>query len=109
MSAPLVPPFAPAAVYRFDDLDALDAAYAATPPDFTYCRDGHPNARHLSDALTALHGGAWGQVYPSGMAAIAGALLPLVAAGDRVVASDQLYGKTAKLLAGEFSRLGVAT
>jgi cystathionine gamma-synthase len=100
---------APAAVYTFTDLDALDAAYGATPPDFTYCRDGHPNARFLSDALTKLHGGAWGQLFPSGMAAVAGALVPLVKAGSHVVASNQLYGKSTKLLAGELSRFGVPT
>jgi cystathionine beta-lyase/cystathionine gamma-synthase len=109
MSTPLVPPLAPSAVYTFPDLDALDAAYGATPPDFTYCRDGHPNARFLADVLTKLHGGTWGQLFPSGMAAVAGALVPLLKTGSRVVASNQLYGKSTKLLAGELSRFGVAT
>jgi cystathionine beta-lyase/cystathionine gamma-synthase len=98
-----------ASVYTFADVDGLDRAYGATPPDFTYCRDGHPNARFLSDALTKWHGGAWGQVFPSGMAAIGAVLLPLVKAGSRVIASDQLYGKTTHLLVGELSRFGVTT
>lgn len=109
MPRPLVPPLAPAAVYTFADLDALDAAYGAAPPDFIYCRDGHPNARHLADELTRLHGGAWGHVFPSGMAAIAAALLTLTGAGSRVVASRQLYGTTSKLLTRDLARLGVST
>jgi len=106
--SPLVPPFVPAAVHAFRDLDALDEAYTSSPPGFFYARDGHPNAAELSDKLNALHNATWGAVTASGMAAISAAVLPRVRSGDRIVASDKLYGKT-NVLFRELERFGVWT
>lgn len=97
MSTPLVPPIAPSAVYRLANLDDLDAAYASG--DFIYARDGHPNATALAEAIDAFEGAAWGQIVGSGMAATAVAVLALCPPGNRILAADQLYGKTFKLFA----------
>ena len=104
MSAPnlgpsthLVPPLHPASVYAIPDLDALDAIYNGAP-GFIYARDGHPNAARLADLLTNRHRAAWGVVTGSGMGAITAGLLSLISSGDRVIASNRLYGKTTKLL-----------
>ena len=105
---PLAPSLHPAAVYALPDLDALDAVYAGTP-GFIYARDGHPNAARLGEQLAALEGGTWGVVTGTGMGALVAAMLGCVSAGDRVVAADRLYGKTAKLLHTELARFGVAT
>ncbi len=105
----VVPPLYPASVYAIPDLDVLDAIYSRESPGFIYARDGHPNAHQLADELTRLERGAWGVVTGSGMGAITAGLLALVSAGDRVVASDKLYGKTTKLLRQELARFGVAT
>lgn len=78
-------------------------------PGFIYARDGHPNAVRLASILNRLEGAAWGQVCGSGMAAISAAVLPLVQAGDRIVASDRLYGKTSQLLRQELRRFDVKT
>src|SRR5438128_2067780 len=101
----LIPPIRPSAVYRVADLDALDAIYAGAP-GFTYARDAHPNALELAAAIDALEGASWGLVTGSGMAALSIALLALCKPGDRLVAADQLYGKSFKLLA-ELARFGV--
>lgn len=106
--SPLVPPLVPSAVHTFPDLDALDAAYNSTPPGFIYARDGHPNAAALTAQLNALHGATWGSVTGSGMGAISAAVLPRVRSGDRIVASDSLYGKTNRLFR-ELERFGVWT
>jgi cystathionine beta-lyase/cystathionine gamma-synthase len=45
----------------------------------------------------------------SGMGAMTASLLSLVGAGDRVIASDRLYGRTNQLLKQELSRFGVTT
>src|SRR5689334_16354745 len=105
--AHLVPPLYPAAVYTLPDLDALDAVYDGKSPGFIYARDGHPNAAHLGDRLTKLERGTWGIVTGSGMGAITAGLLALVSAGDRVIASNRLYGRTTKLLRQELHRFGV--
>lgn len=107
-SAHLVPPLYPASVYAIPDLDALDAIYNGAP-GFIYARDGHPNAAHLAEQLAKLERAAWGVVTGSGMGAVTAGLLALVSAGDRVVASNRLYGKTTKLLRQELHRFGVKT
>src|SRR6516165_6394374 len=92
-STPMVPPLYQSAVFTLPDLDALDDILDAQRPGFIYLRDGHPNARYLADQLTALEKAAWSVVCGSGMAAITAALLAVAKQGDRVVASNTLYGR----------------
>src|SRR5262245_29941346 len=54
-------------------------------------------------------GAAWTLVCGSGMAAISACILPLVRQGDRIVASNRLYGRTTQLLRQELPRFGVQT
>jgi cystathionine beta-lyase/cystathionine gamma-synthase len=108
-STPLVPPLFQSSVYTLPDLDVLDRIMNAEEPGFIYARDGHPNARHLAAQIAQAEGAAWGVVCGSGMAAISAILLSLVQQGDRIVASNRLYGRTSQLFAQEFSRYGVQT
>src|SRR5207248_6351890 len=109
-SRPLVPPLYPAAVYTLPDLDALDAIMEGGEPGFIYARDGHPNAADLGDRLAFLDAPTeptpWAAVTASGMGAVTATLLSLLQTGDRVVASDKLYGRTAQLFQQELSRSG---
>ncbi len=106
-SAPLVPTLYPGSVYRLPDLDALDRVMDGHEPGFIYARDGHPNAQSLADRLAELEGAKWAVVTGSGMGALTAAFLANVSAGDRIVASNQLYGRTTKLLRQELARFGV--
>jgi cystathionine beta-lyase/cystathionine gamma-synthase len=108
-STPLVPPLYLSSVYTLPDLDALDQIMNAEQPGFIYARDAHPNARHLADQLSALEAAAWAVVCGSGMAAITATLLALVKQGDRIIASNSLYGRTTQLLNQELTRFGVQT
>jgi cystathionine beta-lyase/cystathionine gamma-synthase len=108
-STPLVPPLYQSSVYTLPDLDALDRIMNAEEPGFIYARDGHPNARQLADQLAALEGAVWAAVCGSGMAAITAGLLAVVQQGDRIVASNRLYGRTTQLLNQELPRYGVQT
>jgi cystathionine beta-lyase/cystathionine gamma-synthase len=108
-SRPLVLPLYPAAVYTLPDLDALDRIMNNEEPGFIYARDGHPNGHELATRLAELEKAPWGLVAGSGMAAVTAGLTALLQSGDRVVASDKLYGRTAQLLQQELSRFGVAT
>jgi cystathionine beta-lyase/cystathionine gamma-synthase len=103
----LVPPIYPAAVYPYPDLDTLDRAMDGATPGVFYARDAHPNGDELGAKLAALEGGIWGRVTSSGMAALVAGLVPLVKAGDHLVASDHLYGKSAVWLRQELTRFGV--
>ncbi|MCS6851640.1 MAG: aminotransferase class I/II-fold pyridoxal phosphate-dependent enzyme [Gemmataceae bacterium] len=108
-SRPLVPPLYQSSVYVLPDLDALDAIMDEGAPGFVYARDAHPNAQLLAERLAQLEGTDWALVGSSGMAAISAALLALVQQGDRIVASNRLYGRTTQLLARELHRFGVET
>jgi cystathionine beta-lyase/cystathionine gamma-synthase len=108
-STPLVPPLYQSSVYTLPDLDALDRIMNAERPGFIYARDSHPTARHLADELALLEGGDWALVCGSGMAAITATVLAVVQQGERIVASNRLYGRTTQLLGQELSRFGVTT
>jgi cystathionine beta-lyase/cystathionine gamma-synthase len=108
-SAPLVPPLYQSSVYTLPDLDALDRIMDARAPGFIYARDGHPNARQLADQLAGLEGAKWSIVCGSGMAAISAVVLGMVGQGDRIVASNRLYGRTTQLFMEELPRFGVTT
>ncbi len=108
-TVPLVPPLYQSSVYTIPDLDALDRIMNAGEPGFIYARDAHPNARHLAARLAELESARWGVVCGSGMAAISAILLSSVQQGQRIVASNRLYGRTVQLLDQELGRFGVNT
>jgi cystathionine beta-lyase/cystathionine gamma-synthase len=108
-SVPLVPPLYQSSVYNLPDLDALDRVMNGDEAGFIYARDGHPNAKTLADKLATVESARWAIVCGSGMAALSAAFLGYVSAGDRVIASNRLYGRTNKLLRQELHRFGVTT
>src|SRR5437667_12808259 len=92
-SVPLVPPLYQSSVYTLPDLDALDQILDAEAPGFIYARDAQPNARTLAAQLAALEHATWAVVTGSGMGAISAILLATVQQGDRIIASNRLYGR----------------
>jgi cysteine-S-conjugate beta-lyase len=73
-----------------------------------YGRFGTPTTHALQEALTTLEGGYRCVLYPSGLAACAGALLAYVSSGDHVLMADTVYGPTRALAGGILKRFGVA-
>src|SRR5579884_2893214 len=108
-STPLTSPLYPSAVYTLPDLDALDRILDAKEAGFIYARDAHPNAKRLAAKLAELEGARWALTTSSGMAAISALILANVEHGQRVVASNRLYGRTTQLFRQELPRLGVQT
>ena len=108
-STPLVTPLFQSSVYTLPDLDALDRIMNAEEPGFIYARDAHPNAKHLGQLLAEAEGARWGIVTGSGMAAITALVVANVQQGQRIVASNRLYGRTTQLFTQELVRFGVAT
>jgi cystathionine gamma-synthase len=108
-STPLTPPLYPSAVYTLPDLDALDRILDANEAGFIYARDAHPNARRLAAKLAELEGARWALTTSSGMAAISALVLANIGQGQRVVASNRLYGRTTQLFQQELPRLGMQT
>ncbi|WP_347303159.1 cystathionine beta-lyase [Croceibacterium sp. TMG7-5b_MA50] len=92
--------------------DCADLARGRPNADghFYYGRRGSPTHWALCDALSGLEPGAAGTLlYPSGLAAISGALLGLLNAGDVLLMSDNAY-EPSRTLADKLLRpLGIET
>lgn len=108
-SVPLVTPLYQSSVYTLPDLDALDRIMNAEEPGYIYARDAHPNARLLAQLLAKAEGAQWGVITGSGMAAITALVVANVQQGQRIVASNRLYGRTTQLFSQELTRFGVTT
>jgi cystathionine beta-lyase/cystathionine gamma-synthase len=102
-----VPPLEWSVVYKFDDLDHVDAVYAAEKPGYVYARDGHPNATRLASQIALLENAEAGIVTASGMGAEAALFLGMLSAGDHVALAQGLYGRTQVLIAKELTKFGV--
>ncbi|WP_326524920.1 cystathionine beta-lyase [Sphingomonas sp.] len=75
-----------------------------------YGRRGTPTQWSLADALTELEPGAEATfLYPSGVAAIAAALLSVLSPGDELLLTDSAYDPTRNLANGLLRRMGIAT
>jgi len=76
---------------------------------YTYGRRGTPTSRSLEEALTALEGGARTVLLPSGLNAIAVAILTVCGAGDHLLMVDSCYGPTRTFCDKSLKRFGVET
>ena len=75
---------------------------------FFYGRRGAPTQWALSEALTALEPGAAGTVlYPSGLAALVGALLAVLRSGDVLLVADNAYDPTRNAATGLLKTFGI--
>lgn len=78
------------------------------PGLYDYARSGNPTREALELAVAELEGGAVGLAFASGMAAITSALL-LLKPGDHVVAAEDIYGGTHRVLTKLFAQWGLET
>jgi cystathionine gamma-synthase len=108
-TAPLVPPIVPSAVFVARDADQMNGVYEGQEQGFTYAREASPNAELLAAKIAALEGAECGLITSSGMSAAAAIVLGLLKAGDHVIAGNQLYGRTMRLVSQELPRLGFVT
>ena len=78
--------------------------------EWFYGRRGTPTQWSLAEALTALDLGAVGtMLYPSGAAAVAGALLSVLHPGDHLLMVDSVYDPTRRLCDEYLAARGIAT
>jgi cystathionine gamma-synthase len=104
-----VSPIVPTAVFVARDADHMNSVYEGREQGFTYGREGSPNAELLAAKIASLEGAEFGLITSSGMSAVAAILLGLLNAGDHILAGNQLYGRTMRLVTQELPRLGFAT
>jgi len=103
------PPVYRASTILFDDVAAL---HAAEPKDgqLYYGRRGTPTSWALAEALTQLEPGAVGtKLFPSGVAAIAIALMSVLEPGDELLMVDSTYQPTRSFCDRVLKRMGIVT
>lgn len=102
------PPVWRASTILFPTIADMDAAEQHPASTLYYGRKGTPTIWALAEALDGLEPGAGGtMLYPSGVAAIAGAMLAVLKSGDHVLIPDNVYHPTLALAEQLLAGLGV--
>jgi cystathionine beta-lyase/cystathionine gamma-synthase len=78
----------------------------AKPLTFDYARAGNPTRAALEEAIATLEGGVSGHAFASGLSAL-DAILRTLNAGDHVVAAEDAYGGSIRLLNKVYARQGI--
>ena len=105
------PPVWRASTILYDDVAHLrSAARSSTHERLFYGRKGTPTAWSLADALTEMEPGAEGtMLFPSGVAAIACALLSVLKPGDQLLMVDSAYDPTRNFCEQMLKSYGIET
>jgi len=102
------PPVWRASTHLYEDSADLAKGRPNEDGQFFYGRRGSPTQWALAEALTELEPGAHGTLlYPSGVAAIAGALLGVLETGGTVLVTDNAYGPTRNMAQSLLAPLGI--
>jgi O-succinylhomoserine sulfhydrylase len=94
--------------FVYDSAEAAEARFIECGPDeFIYARYGNPTVRMFEDRMAALEGTEDAFATASGMAAVNGALVSMLRAGDHVVSAKALFGSCLYILEDVLMRYGV--
>ncbi len=80
----------------------------AKPLTYDYTRAGNPTRAALEQAIATLEGGVSGHAFASGLSAL-DCILRTLDAGDHVVAAEDAYGGSLRLLNKVYARQGIKT
>ncbi|GHV45999.1 cystathionine gamma-synthase [Spirochaetia bacterium] len=75
----------------------FDQGDLSKPVEFDYARSGNPTRKALEETIAILEGGARGYAFGSGIAAVSSAL-GIFSAGDHIVAAEDIYGGSWRIL-----------
>ncbi len=93
-------PIYQASTYHQHDVD--------NPGKYEYSRSGNPTREALEKTLAALENGTDAYAFASGMAATSSAL-SILEQGDHIVATEDIYGGSYRILSRFFSKFGIKT
>ena len=103
------PPVFHASTILRPTLDAMDAAMGAKGKVTLYGRRGTPTQFAFEEAVTEIEGGFTGFSYPSGLAAIAAAMIAFAEQGAHFLVTDSAYAPARRLCETLLKRFGVTT
>ena len=94
--------------FVYESAEAAEARFLqSTREEFIYARYGNPTVAMFEDRIAALEGTEDAFATASGMAAVNGALMALLKAGDHLVAARALFGSCLYILDEVLPRFGV--
>ncbi|MBN1504443.1 MAG: aminotransferase class I/II-fold pyridoxal phosphate-dependent enzyme [Candidatus Eisenbacteria bacterium] len=93
--------------FMFDSAEHGAAVFAGKQEGYSYTRFGNPTQAVLERAMAHLEGGRSAVTFASGMAATTAVVVSVVRSGEKVVASDTLYGGTHLLFKRTLPKMGI--
>ncbi|GAB1479677.1 O-succinylhomoserine sulfhydrylase [Paracoccaceae bacterium] len=94
--------------FAYESAESAEARFIKAGEDeFIYARYGNPTTRMFEERIAALEGTEDAFATASGMAAVNGALVSMLKAGDHVVSSRALFGSCLYILEEVLTRYGV--
>jgi O-succinylhomoserine sulfhydrylase len=93
--------------FIYDTAEQAEATFLGEAQHYQYSRFGNPNLTMLEDRLAIIEGAEACRVTATGMAAVHGALLSHLSAGDHVVAARALFGSCHWIVSTLLPRFGI--
>lgn len=94
--------------FVYESAEAAEARFIEAGPDeFIYARYGNPTVAMFEERIAGIEGAEDAFATASGMAAVSGALMAMLKAGDHVVSSRALFGSCLYVLEEILTRYGV--
>ncbi|MSP49771.1 MAG: cystathionine beta-lyase [Alphaproteobacteria bacterium] len=103
------PPVYHASTITFPSVAAWDEAHKPGFKGYIYGRYGTPTHRAFTDAVAAMEGGHGTVAFPSGFAAVVGAILAFVKTGDHILMVDSAYFPNRRLCDNFLKNMGIET
>jgi methionine-gamma-lyase len=94
--------------FTFESTETMKLLSEGKTSAYIYTRSGNPTLAVAERKIAALEGAEAAVVTASGSAAISGALLSLLRAGDEVIATRQIYGGSYRLLRDYLPKYGIS-
>ena len=103
------PPVYHASTITFPSVAAWDEAHKPDYKGYVYGRYGTPTHRAFCQAVAAMEGGHGAIAFPSGFAAVVGAILAFVKTGDHILMVDSAYFPNRRLCDNFLKSMGIET
>ena len=95
--------------FVYDSAEQAEATFTGEASHYQYTRFGNPTVAMLEERLAGIEGAEACRATATGMAAVHGAMLSHLKAGDRVVASRALFGSCHWIVSTLLPRYGITS
>lgn len=103
----LATPLYQTSTFIFDSAEQGAQRFAGESEGYIYTRLGNPTTRQLEMRVAAMEGMEDAAATATGMAAVSGALLANLSAGDHIISSKAVYGCTFALISHMLTKFGI--